>query len=136
MCALLYYFGSIVLVYAANGNERERNFFDDLFHEIDTSNRTCIRFGFGRVYWTESHIICALVQAFPSFLKCHCRPPDDLVFSEYFPGQRNGEIILAQMHPVNKLFKAKKGVYLIGDALIPRRGNSAILDGYRMGMRL
>jgi 2,4-dienoyl-CoA reductase (NADPH2) len=45
-------------------------------------------------------------------------------------------VILAQMHSVNELFKAKKGVYMIGDALIPRRGNSAVLDGYRMGMRL
>ena len=45
-------------------------------------------------------------------------------------------VILAQMQPVNELFKAKKGLYMIGDALIPRRGNSAILDGYRMGMRL
>jgi 2,4-dienoyl-CoA reductase (NADPH2) len=45
-------------------------------------------------------------------------------------------VILAQMHPVNELFKARKGAYMLGDALIPRRGNSAVLDGYRMGMRL
>ncbi|MFC1655154.1 FAD-dependent oxidoreductase, partial [Myxococcota bacterium] len=45
-------------------------------------------------------------------------------------------VILAQMHPVNELFKAKKGVSMIGDALITRRGNSAVLDGYRIGMRL
>ena len=45
-------------------------------------------------------------------------------------------VILADMQPVNELRKAKLGVYTIGDALITRRGNSAILDGYRMGMRL
>jgi 2,4-dienoyl-CoA reductase (NADPH2) len=45
-------------------------------------------------------------------------------------------VILADMHAVDDLSKAKKEIYTIGDALIPRRGNSAILDGYRMGMRL
>jgi thioredoxin reductase (NADPH) len=45
-------------------------------------------------------------------------------------------VILADMHSVNDLSTAKKGVFTIGDAMIPRRGNSAILDGYRMGMRL
>ncbi len=45
-------------------------------------------------------------------------------------------VILADMHPVNTLSKARKGVYTIGDAIITRRGNSAILDGYKMGMRL
>ncbi len=45
-------------------------------------------------------------------------------------------VILAQMHPVNDLFKARKGISLIGDAIIPRRGNSAVLDGYKLGMRL
>jgi 2,4-dienoyl-CoA reductase (NADPH2) len=45
-------------------------------------------------------------------------------------------VILADMRPVNELFEAKKGAFLIGDALIPRRGNSAVLDGYKMGMRL
>jgi 2,4-dienoyl-CoA reductase (NADPH2) len=45
-------------------------------------------------------------------------------------------VILADMSPVNDLSKAKEGVYTIGDALIPRRGNSAELDGYKMGMRL
>ncbi len=45
-------------------------------------------------------------------------------------------VILADMHAVNDLSKAKEGVYTIGDAMIPRRGNSAIQDGYRMGMRL
>ncbi|MFC2146603.1 FAD-dependent oxidoreductase [Acidobacteriota bacterium] len=45
-------------------------------------------------------------------------------------------VILADMAAVNDLSKAKEGVYTIGDAMIPRRGNSAIQDGYRMGMRL
>lgn len=45
-------------------------------------------------------------------------------------------VILADMAAVNDLSKAKEGVYAIGDAMIPRRGNSAIQDGYRMGMRL
>jgi len=45
-------------------------------------------------------------------------------------------VILADMAPVNELSDAKKGVYTIGDALNPRRGNNAILDGYRLGMRL
>jgi 2,4-dienoyl-CoA reductase (NADPH2) len=45
-------------------------------------------------------------------------------------------VILADLHPVNDLSKAKKEIYTIGDALIARRGNSAILDGFRMGMRL
>jgi len=45
-------------------------------------------------------------------------------------------VILADMHSVNDLSKAKKEIYTIGDALIARRGNSAVLDGYRMGMRL
>jgi len=45
-------------------------------------------------------------------------------------------VILADMYPVNNLSNAKQGVYTIGDALITRRGNSALLDGYKMGMRL
>ncbi|OGF58806.1 MAG: hypothetical protein A2Y62_09965 [Candidatus Fischerbacteria bacterium RBG_13_37_8] len=45
-------------------------------------------------------------------------------------------IILADMYPVNDFAKAKAGIYTIGDALLTRRGNSAILDGYKMGMRL
>ena len=57
------------------------------------------------------------------------------------PMQLEGErrlatVILADMRSVDELRKAKQGVYTIGDALIPRRGNSAILDGYKMGMRL
>ncbi|MHC4608252.1 MAG: hypothetical protein ACYTAF_15185, partial [Planctomycetota bacterium] len=45
-------------------------------------------------------------------------------------------VILAEMGSVNDLSKARKGVYTIGDAVMPRRGNAAILDGYRMGVRL
>jgi len=45
-------------------------------------------------------------------------------------------VVLADMHSVKDLSTAKKGVFTIGDAMIPRRGNSAILDGYKMGMRL
>ncbi len=45
-------------------------------------------------------------------------------------------VILADMQPVDELGKARKGVYVIGDAIITRRGNSAVLDGYKMGMRL
>ena len=45
-------------------------------------------------------------------------------------------VILADMLPVNDLVSVRQGVYTIGDAMITRRGNSAILDGYKMGMRL
>lgn len=45
-------------------------------------------------------------------------------------------VILADMHSVDELSKARKGIYTIGDAMLPRRGNSAVLDGYKMGMRL
>lgn len=45
-------------------------------------------------------------------------------------------VILAEIRSVDDLNKARKGVYVLGDALIPRRGNSAVLDGYKMGMRL
>jgi 2,4-dienoyl-CoA reductase (NADPH2) len=45
-------------------------------------------------------------------------------------------VVLAEMKAVDELVGAKKGHYTIGDALLVRRGNSAILDGYRMGMRL
>ncbi len=45
-------------------------------------------------------------------------------------------VILADMHSASNLAGARKGVYVIGDALLPRRGNSALLDGYKMGMRL
>lgn len=43
-------------------------------------------------------------------------------------------VILANMESYKPL-KAKDA-YVIGDALMPRRGNSALLDGFRMGMRL
>ncbi len=45
-------------------------------------------------------------------------------------------MVLADMMSYDPLSKARKGAYVIGDALQVRRGNSAILDGYRMGMRL
>ncbi len=45
-------------------------------------------------------------------------------------------VVLADMAPVDELVGARKGHYTIGDALLVRRGNSAILDGFRMGMRL
>lgn len=45
-------------------------------------------------------------------------------------------IIVAQMSAEQELSGAKKRIYFIGDAITPRRGSSAILDGYRMGMRL
>ena len=52
-------------------------------------------------------------------------------------------VVLADMNPTTPLVTARKslahtrkGLHVIGDALQPRRGNSAILDGYKMGMRL
>jgi pyruvate/2-oxoglutarate dehydrogenase complex dihydrolipoamide dehydrogenase (E3) component len=52
-------------------------------------------------------------------------------------------VVLADMEPVTPLETTRKtlahtvkGLHVIGDALLPRRGNSAILDGYKMGMRL
>ena len=50
-------------------------------------------------------------------------------------------VILADMHAVDELAadrkgKGRHGIYLIGDALLPRRGNAALLDGYKLGMRL
>jgi 2,4-dienoyl-CoA reductase (NADPH2) len=45
-------------------------------------------------------------------------------------------VILAEMEENNSLSRARKGAQTIGDALLVRRGNSAILDGYRMGMKL
>lgn len=45
-------------------------------------------------------------------------------------------VVLAEMRPVNELAGARKGVSAIGDALLPRRANSAIYDGYKVGMRL
>jgi 2,4-dienoyl-CoA reductase (NADPH2) len=45
-------------------------------------------------------------------------------------------VILAEMQENDTLSNARKGISVIGDALLVRRGNNAILDGYRMGMRL
>lgn len=46
-------------------------------------------------------------------------------------------VILAEMTEVNDLVGARKReVYVAGDAIQVRRGNSAINDGYRLGMRL
>jgi 2,4-dienoyl-CoA reductase (NADPH2) len=45
-------------------------------------------------------------------------------------------VIVAQMSSVQELADAKKKIYTIGDAITPRRGSAAILDGYHMGMRL
>ncbi len=45
-------------------------------------------------------------------------------------------VVLAEMEEHDKLSSAVKGAYCIGDALHVRRGNNAVLDGYRMGMRL
>ena len=45
-------------------------------------------------------------------------------------------VIVATMQSVQDLLKGKKGAYVIGDAVTVRRANSALLDGYRMGMRL
>ena len=45
-------------------------------------------------------------------------------------------VIVATMKSDNLLFKSKKGILTAGDAITPRRGSHAILDGYRLGMRL
>ncbi|NMC72630.1 MAG: FAD-dependent oxidoreductase [Myxococcales bacterium] len=45
-------------------------------------------------------------------------------------------VILAEVQSVQDLVKARKGVRVVGDALLARRANAAILDGYRLGMRL
>ncbi|MBI5527764.1 MAG: FAD-dependent oxidoreductase [Deltaproteobacteria bacterium] len=45
-------------------------------------------------------------------------------------------VVIAQMKSEQELADAKKKIFTIGDAITPRRGSSAILDGYRMGMRL
>ncbi len=45
-------------------------------------------------------------------------------------------VIVATMKPNDELSDAKKRIYTIGDAITPRRGASAIIDGYKMGMRL
>jgi 2,4-dienoyl-CoA reductase (NADPH2) len=45
-------------------------------------------------------------------------------------------VVMAYMQPQQDLANAKKSTYVIGDAISPRRAAGAILDGYRMGMRL
>jgi 2,4-dienoyl-CoA reductase (NADPH2) len=45
-------------------------------------------------------------------------------------------VIVAYMKAENELSGAKKRIYTLGDAITPRRGSSAIYDGYKMGMRL
>jgi 2,4-dienoyl-CoA reductase (NADPH2) len=45
-------------------------------------------------------------------------------------------VILAEMEENNTLSRSRKGAQTIGDALLVRRGNSAILDGFRMGQKL
>jgi 2,4-dienoyl-CoA reductase (NADPH2) len=45
-------------------------------------------------------------------------------------------VILAEVQSVQDLIKARKGVRVLGDAMLARRANAAILDGYRLGMRL
>ncbi|MBW2524824.1 MAG: FAD-dependent oxidoreductase [Deltaproteobacteria bacterium] len=45
-------------------------------------------------------------------------------------------VIIAYMKSNDELSSAKKRVYSLGDAITPRRGSSAIQDGYKMGMRL
>ncbi|MFC1609499.1 FAD-dependent oxidoreductase [Myxococcota bacterium] len=45
-------------------------------------------------------------------------------------------VVIAFMKANQELVDAKKRIYSLGDAITPRRGSSAIQDGYRMGMRL
>jgi 2,4-dienoyl-CoA reductase (NADPH2) len=45
-------------------------------------------------------------------------------------------VIVAYMKAEDELSDAKKRIYTLGDAITPRRGSSAIADGYKMGMRL
>ena len=56
------------------------------------------------------------------------------------PGGETAEVpydtvILADMAPDKALKYTKGDVYTIGDGLITRRGNAAILDGYKLGMQ-
>jgi 2,4-dienoyl-CoA reductase (NADPH2) len=44
-------------------------------------------------------------------------------------------VILANMAPNKELTSKKTNVAVLGDALITRRGNSALLDGYRYGLK-
>ncbi|MBI4704248.1 MAG: FAD-dependent oxidoreductase [Deltaproteobacteria bacterium] len=45
-------------------------------------------------------------------------------------------VVVAYLKPNQELATAKKRIYSVGDAIAPRRGSSAILDGYKLGMRL
>ena len=45
-------------------------------------------------------------------------------------------VIVAYMTSERELAGAKKRIFTLGDAITPRRGSSAIYDGYKMGMRL
>ena len=45
-------------------------------------------------------------------------------------------VIVAYMTAERELSDAKKRIFTLGDAITPRRGSSAIYDGYKMGMRL
>jgi 2,4-dienoyl-CoA reductase (NADPH2) len=45
-------------------------------------------------------------------------------------------VVLADMAPDRELKYAKGDVYSIGDAVVPRRANGALHDGYRLGMTL
>ncbi|MFH1131155.1 MAG: FAD-dependent oxidoreductase, partial [Pseudomonadota bacterium] len=45
-------------------------------------------------------------------------------------------VVVSYMKSNQDLANARKRIYTIGDAITPRRGSSAILDGYKMGMRL
>jgi len=45
-------------------------------------------------------------------------------------------VIVAYMAANRELSDARKRIFTLGDAVTPRRGSSAIQDGYKMGMRL
>ena len=45
-------------------------------------------------------------------------------------------VIVAYMAAERELCDARKRIFTLGDAITPRRGSSAIYDGYKMGMRL
>ena len=45
-------------------------------------------------------------------------------------------VIVAMMVARQVLADAKKRIYTVGDSITPRRGSSAVFDGYKLGMRL
>ena len=45
-------------------------------------------------------------------------------------------VIVAMMVAKQELADAKKRIYTVGDSITPRRGSSAVFDGYKLGMRL